>query len=94
MSDKYFLIVYGYFYVICLISIIITIYDKQCAIRQTKRIKEATLFILALLGGSLAMFITMLAVRHKTRHIKFMFGIPLLITVQTLVAYYIYFHIL
>ena len=40
MNDKLFLLVAGYFYIISLASVVITIYDKQCAISQSKRISE------------------------------------------------------
>ncbi|MGI6137892.1 MAG: DUF1294 domain-containing protein [Candidatus Hydrogenedentales bacterium] len=43
---------------------------------------ERTLLLLAVAGGSLIMFLTMLSVRHKTRHAKFMLGIPLIIILQ------------
>lgn len=94
MNDKLFLLVAGYFYIISLASVVITIYDKQCAISQSKRISEKTFFVLALLGGSLAMFITMLAIRHKIRRIKFMLGIPLMMAVQCLAAYCVFNYIL
>lgn len=53
MSDKLFFIITGYFYIISLASIVLTIYDKQCAISQSKRVRERTFFVMALLGGSI-----------------------------------------
>lgn len=46
------------------------------------------LLLFSALGGSLAMFITMLLIRHKTNHMKFMLGIPLIIVIQ-LVAFFV-----
>ncbi len=71
-----------YLAVISIISVIVTVADKVNAIRHRRRVRERTLLILAALGGSAAMLITMLLIRHKTRHLKFMLGIPLIILAQ------------
>lgn len=76
---NYFLI---YLAVISAVSVIVTAADKVNAIRHRRRVRERTLLILAALGGSVAMLITMLLIRHKTRHLKFMLGIPLIIAAQ------------
>lgn len=65
-----------------LVSIFVTIHDKRMAKRGGWRVPEATLLILSALGGSVAMLITMLLIRHKTKHIKFMLGIPIIIIFQ------------
>ena len=46
------------------------------------RTREATLLLLSALGGSVAMFVTMLLIRHKTKHKKFMIGIPAILVLQ------------
>ena len=64
-------IVGGYLVIISLISMIVCIYDKKISKKGKVelRVPEKTLFyILPLLGGSLAMFVTMTLVRHKTKH--------------------------
>lgn len=72
-----------YIAAISLISVIVCIYDKIAAKHATKhRTRERTLLLLSALGGSIAMLITMLVIRHKTKHKKFMLGIPLIIIVQ------------
>ncbi len=77
------LIILGYLIAISVISIIVCIYDKWAAKHATKhRTREATLLILSALGGSVAMFITMQLIRHKTKHLKFMVGIPVIIVLQ------------
>ena len=61
----------GYVVVISLISLIVCIYDKKISKKGKVelRIPEKTLFyILPLLGGALAMFVTMTLIRHKTQH--------------------------
>lgn len=72
----YFLIVY--LAVINLIAIIITVHDKHSAKKHKWRVKERTLLTVSALGGSVAMYITMLVICHKTKHLKFMLGIPLI----------------
>ena len=67
---------------ISLISVIVTAADKVKAKRVSRRVPEATLMLLSVLGGSLAMLITMIIIRHKTKHPKFMVGIPVIIALQ------------
>ena len=79
-----------YLILINLIAVIMTIYDKLCAVKRRWRVKESTLLLLSALGGSISMYITMLLIRHKTRHIKFMLGIPLILIVQLIIAFLIW----
>ena len=79
-----------YLILINLITVIVTIYDKLCAVKRRWRIKESTLLLLSALGGSISMYITMLLIRHKTRHKKFMLGIPLILIFQLLIAFLIW----
>ncbi len=65
-----------WFAIISAISIIATIYDKIAAKAGMRRISEKALMSLGLIGGALPMFLTMLLIRHKTRHPKFMVGLP------------------
>ncbi len=76
---KYFLI---YLAAISLIAVIMTVSDKSRARKHKRRIAEKTLFWTAVLGGSAAMYITMLSVRHKTKHKRFMIGLPLIMIFQ------------
>lgn len=73
----------GYLAAISLISIVVCIYDKIAAKHNPKhRTREATLLLLSALGGSVAMLLTMFLIRHKTKHMKFMVGIPIIIILQ------------
>ena len=54
------------------------------------RIPESKLLLLSALGGSLAMLLTMLFIRHKTKKAKFMIGIPLILILQIATAYAIF----
>ena len=65
------------------LSVAVTVCDKLAAkITPRHRAREMTLLILAAAGGSAAMLITMLVIRHKTKHVKFMLGIPVMILLQ------------
>lgn len=79
-----------YFCVISLISIVVTVYDKSAAIKGKWRVRESTLILLSVLGGSAAMLITMKAIRHKTKHSKFMVGIPVIIILQIILPILLY----
>ena len=83
-----------YLALISLISIIVCIYDKVISKRERVelRIPEKVLLILSALGGSVAMYITMQITHHKTKHTKFMIGIPVIMILQAaLVVCYFYF---
>lgn len=56
--------------------------DKKKARRGAWRIPEATLLGIAVLGGSIGAIIGMYLFRHKTRHLKFSLGLPLILAVQ------------
>lgn len=74
---------YIYLAVISFISFTVTCYDKIAAKKLPEhRTPEATLFMLSALGGSVAMLLTMLLIRHKTKHKSFMIGIPAIIVLQ------------
>lgn len=57
-------------------------YDKRCAIKRRWRVPEKTLFLTALLGGSVGSYVGMFVFRHKTLHWKFRIGIPIIMLLQ------------
>lgn len=64
-------------------AVLVTVYDKWAARHRPRhRVRERTLWLIAALGGSLAMYGTMQLIRHKTCHRSFMIGLPLLIVGQ------------
>lgn len=74
-------------FIIYLISVNIAAFiiygvDKRRAKKQKWRISEATLFVLALIGGSVGSEIAMYIFHHKTRHMRFVIGIPCIILLQ------------
>ena len=56
--------------------------DKIKAKKKRWRIPEATLFLVAAVGGSIGSLIGMYAFRHKTKHMSFVAGMPLILAVQ------------
>lgn len=64
--------------------------DKRRAAKHLWRIPEHTLFVLALLGGSVGALAGMYVFRHKTRKMKFRMGIPLIVICQLAAAVWIY----
>ena len=56
--------------------------DKRRAKKGAWRVPEATLFVLALLGGALGATLGMHLFRHKTKHWYFRWGFPLILLAQ------------
>lgn len=64
--------------------------DKAKAKRGARRIPEATLFFLAVLGGSLGGMLGMGVFHHKTQHNSFRLGFPAIFLCETAPALYLY----
>lgn len=60
--------------------------DKLKAKKNAWRIKESTLLGFALIGGSLGALAGMYAFHHKTKHLKFKLGVPLILILQVAIA--------
>lgn len=74
-----------------LIGFLVMGIDKLKAKRRAFRIPEATLFLIALIGGSLGSILGMYLFHHKTRHHKFTIGMPVILVLQIiLVVFLIY----
>ncbi len=82
----------AYILLISIVSVIVCIYDKKVSKKNRVELRtpEKTLMLLSALGGSVAMFITMQLIRHKTKHFKFMVGIPVIIIVQAAIVYLLF----
>ena len=82
----------AYIAIISIISVVVCIYDKKISKKNRVELRtpEKTLMLLSALGGSVAMFITMQIIRHKTKHVKFMLGIPLIIIVQVGIVFLLF----
>lgn len=62
--------------------------DKRKAREHKWRIPEGRLFLFAALFGSIGVLAGMRVFRHKTKHMKFIIGIPFIIIIQILVIYF------
>lgn len=93
MNNLVLSIFLAYVAIMSVISIVVCIYDKKISKKNRVELRtpEKTLLILSALGGSVAMFVTMLIIRHKTKHFKFMVGIPVIMVLQA-VAVFLLFH--
>ena len=84
---KYFLL---YLLIITAASFLLMLIDKQKARKKQWRIPERTLFLSAILGGSIGTLGGMYAFRHKTKHLSFTLGIPVILMVQIAIFIYIF----
>ena len=74
--SAYILIFFG---VMSFVSFALTMYDKLAAQTGRRRIPEKTLMLFGFFGGAIGMYMTMQLIRHKTKHKKFMIGLPIFI---------------
>jgi Predicted membrane protein len=81
---KYALIAFA---IINIFGFIIVAVDKYKAKRKLWRIPEKLFFIISLLGGCPGVYTGLLVIRHKTRHWYFMYGIPAIFLVQSVILY-------
>ena len=79
-------IVFIYLVIINLIAFLLMAMDKSRARKHQWRIPEKTLFLSAILGGSIGAIAGMYTFHHKTRHWYFVVGMPLILAVQIAVA--------
>jgi uncharacterized membrane protein YsdA (DUF1294 family) len=78
-----------YLIVINVVTFIVYGVDKLKAKQGSWRISEATLLILAVIGGSIGALLGMKIWHHKTMHKKFKYGLPLILLVQIALIYLI-----
>ena len=80
----------GSLIIINLITFLLYGIDKLKAKKGKWRISEATLLLLAVIGGSIGAWLGIKIWHHKTLHKKFKYGIPLIIFAQIVVAIYMF----
>lgn len=67
--------------------------DKKRAVRGAWRISEASLFLIAFLGGALGCTLGMRHFRHKTKHWYFKYGMPAIFAVQFCLFVFLYYRL-
>ena len=88
---EYFLI---YILIISAVTAAVTFYDKKASVKFPRhRVSEAMLFLLALIGGAVAELVVMKKIRHKTKHKRFMIGLPIIIVLHIvlLILFFTYY---
>ena len=78
-----------YFLAINIITFIVYGIDKLKARKNLWRIPEATLLHLAVIGGSIGAWLGMRVWHHKTMHLKFKYGVPIILVAQVALWVYI-----
>lgn len=84
---KVYLLISSYLILMNLIGFALMGIDKHKAIKGAFRIPEATLFVVAIIGGSIGSILGMYTFRHKTRHKKFVYGMPAVLIIQVLLIF-------
>jgi len=79
-----------YLSAVSLLGFILMGADKKKAVQRQWRIPEKSLFLAAAIGGSIGVFLGMLVFRHKTKHLSFSFGIPLILALQICAVVFVY----
>ncbi len=87
-------IIIGYVIVINVITLMMYGIDKWKAKHSKWRIPEATLLIMAAVGGSIGAWMGIKLFHHKTLHKKFKYGVPGIFLIQLGIILFIYLKIL
>ena len=82
-------IILGYLLAVNITSFLLYGIDKYKAKKGRWRISEATLLLMAVIGGSIGAWVGMRIWHHKTMHKKFKYGIPIIIILQVALAVYL-----
>ena len=82
-------IILGYLLAINIATFFLYGIDKYKARKGRWRISEATLLLMAVVGGSIGAWTGMRLWHHKTMHKKFKYGIPIIIILQVALAFYL-----
>ncbi len=82
-----------YLIVINIMAFVLMWYDKSRARQGLWRVKEKTLLIISLAGGTIGALAGMYRFRHKTKHAAFKYGLPFMLTFQLLAVIAIKFRL-
>ena len=80
------LIIITYLLIMNLSGLLSMYIDKRKAIKNKWRIPEKTLFLIAIMGGSIGSVSGMHLFRHKTKHWYFKYGMPAILIIQVIIA--------
>lgn len=80
----------AYLIIINILSFILYGIDKLKAIKKKERISEKALILTGILGGSIGSLIGMNLFRHKTKKLKFIISLPLILIIHIIVVIYLF----
>ena len=89
--EDIWLIIAVYLAVTNLIGLALMGIDKAKAKRRKWRIPEATLFLIAAIGGAVGSIAGMYIFRHKTKHLSFVIGMPLILVLHIVIVLVVHF---
>ncbi len=79
-----------YLAIINAVAFVLMLADKRKARKKAWRIPERTLLGVAAIGGSLGAFLAMQLFRHKTKHLRFAIGIPVMLAIHCVLLVFLY----
>ena len=91
MNDLYLQTAFYYLIIVNVVTFFMYGIDKLKAKKSKWRIPEATLLLMAMIGGSIGAWLGMKAWHHKTLHKKFRYGVPVIIFAQLALIVFLVF---
>ncbi|MBQ4537128.1 MAG: DUF1294 domain-containing protein [Lachnospiraceae bacterium] len=90
MTGIFLTIALVYLVIVNIVGFVMMGIDKKKAIRGAWRIPEASLFLVALIGGSIGSILGMQTFRHKTKHWYFKYGMPAILLLQVAIVIFLF----
>lgn len=90
IKENPLILLWIYLGIINLVTFFMMGLDKLKAKRGSRRIAESTLFLMAIIGGSIGGILGIFAFRHKTQHKQFIIGFPLILIMQAALLIFIF----
>ena len=80
-------LLFSYLVIVNALGFLLMLVDKRKAKTNRSRIPERTLLSVCAIGGSVGGLLGMYLLRHKTRHVRFAIGIPLMFVAHLAILY-------
>ncbi|KJS15841.1 MAG: membrane protein [Peptococcaceae bacterium BRH_c4b] len=82
-----------YIIAINIVGVFIMAWDKMKARAGAWRISENNLLLIALVGGSVGIYLGLKVFRHKSRHYKFSVGVPIIFLIQAGIVVWLFYQV-
>ncbi|TQR19834.1 DUF1294 domain-containing protein [Psychrobacillus vulpis] len=82
-------IILFFIFIMSFIAFVVMGYDKSQAKKHGKRVRERTLWMLAIFGGGIGAYVGMQMFRHKTKHTNFRVGFLMLLVLYAFLIFWI-----